>query len=207
MKGNQPRGSFGIPPEMQENMERAKLTKEAQAQEEKKEVSEPVPQGAITDKAAEESEPKKIFKQLGIEFDDSDFNKLLFSGSIDKEIEIVKGKLRARLKSLTGAEYDEIDSIMSKEANDIPMSNEGFGVRKSMLITAYGLLELNGKPVSKPVKKDNDSIDRKATCLARREVLSQMAPAVSNIIMQKHGALTMALNQIAADPGDLLKNS
>lgn len=201
MKPNQPKGSFGIPQEMLDAASRQQEQQQQQAPVEKPAMA------TVSDEDAKDSEPVKIFKELGAEFTEQDFNKLIFSGFIEKEFDIIPKKLSAKFKSLTCEEYDEIDTIMSKEANEISMSNDGYNARRSTLIVAHSLMELNKKPVVKPVFKDDGSLDKKETNALKRKTVSQMAPAVTNIMIQKHGAMTAALNLIASEPGEFLKNS
>lgn len=211
-------GSFGIPPQIQEAAERAranayqnvKKAGDQPAATEEPVVAEaaPVAEAPITDEVVEQSNPLKILETLGISFDEETLQQLIFRGSVEKTIDIVKGKLTAKCKTLTVEEHDLVDEILAEEVQNIKMTNAGFENRRSLLILAFGVTELAGKAVCKPVlEKDKKTLDKVATAKKRREVLQAMSPGIVNIIMQKQAAMTVAFNMIASDPGAFLKNS
>lgn len=217
MRGTQGpvQGSFGIPPEIAKAAER----KRAEAEERKKMSQEGEAQAAPTPTPVEEAkaqseqvdvsgeDPQKILEKLGAKFTDDDFQKLLFKGFYETELEIVKGKFKATFRTLTGNEYDELDEILADEIKTIDMTTEGFNARRAMLVISYGITHLMGKPVSKVVVNKDKTVDTKATARERRKVLGALSPAISNLLIQKHGALTVALNLLVADPEKYLKNS
>jgi hypothetical protein len=203
INGNSTQGSMGIPPEIQEAAERARQrsAQNVKKSEEAAEQHDPV------NKVAEASNPVEILKKLGIEFDDDTFQSLLFKGYVEHVVEIVKGRFSVKFKSLTTDEYDLVDELLAKDLQDTSMTNEGFNSRRAMWILAFGVLELAGKPVCKPVLDKDRKLDVIETVKLRRQVLGKMAPAVINIMIQKHGAMTVALNMISSNPEEHIKNS
>ncbi len=214
------RGSMGIPPEIQEAAERARQTsnqnvKKAPEPGFEQVASEagpvpqptPVPVPEVTDQQAEAAKPVEILKKLGIEFNDEVFQSLLFKGFVEHKVEIVKGRFEVKFKTLTTDEYDLVDELLAKEVQDTSMTNDGFNSRRAMWILAFGTLELAGKPVCKPVLSKDKQVDVVETAKLRRQVLGKMAPAVINIMIQKHGAMTVAINMISTDPEEHIKNS
>lgn len=225
MKG-QSQGSFGIPPQIQEAAERSRaknsqnVKKAGEPQEEVQETPSAAPEAAseaaapspagpvINDELAKQMDPINVLQTLGIEFGDELLQQLIFKGFVEQNVEIIKGKLIAKFKTLTVEEFDLVDEMLAEEMNDKKMTNTGFENRRSLLILAFGVMELAGKPVCKPVlEKDKKTIDKVATAQKRREVIQVMAPAVVNLMIQKHGAMTVAFNLIAQDPVPYLKNS
>jgi hypothetical protein len=88
------------------------------------------------------------------------------------------------------------------------MTNDGFNTRRSMWIISLGITHLIGKPIAKvePDKKTKQ-IDLKELARARRAVLGKLAPSLTNLLIQKHGAITVAINMITTEPEKHLKNS
>ncbi|NDC22648.1 MAG: hypothetical protein EBZ49_00735 [Proteobacteria bacterium] len=213
IKTNAPvRGSFGIPPEMQEAMNKKQEKKEpvsAPIPPAAEEVApkEPIPKEAITNASVDDSDPIRILERLGGKFDNDDFQKLLFKGYYETELDVVKGRFRATFRTLTGAEYDEVDELLALEVKNTEMTNDGFMARRSMLIISYGVTHLMGKPVAKPVLTSDKVVDTKATALERRKALSALAPAITNKLIQTHGTITVAMNQIVENPDKYIKNS
>lgn len=208
-------GSFGIPPQFQEAAERARA-RSAQPQQQQQPPKEPEPPvepaptptaEASEDRKAIDTNPMKNLEKLGASFTDEDFQKLLFKGYYETELDIVKGKMRATFRTLLGSEYDDIDEIMATDVKEINMTNEGFETRRAVLIVSYGVTHLNGKPIVKPVMTKDNKVDTKATALERRKVIGALAPAVTNLLIQKHGAITVSINAIVAAPDDFVKNS
>lgn len=155
--------------------------------------------------------PHELLAEIGVEFTDEDFQRLVFKGSITKNIVIthVAGKdLVAEMKTLTTKEYQEVDELLMTEAGFTRMTDDSFKARQSMWTIAYGVAKLMDKPLSRPInKKDTDEPDTKARAQEIRKVFEAMAPGVVNLIVQKHGILTVAVNMIVASPGTFSKNS
>jgi hypothetical protein len=207
--GNKNKGSFGIPEDFQNAQNNFKKQK---AQAEEKPKAQPQPEAPAEEEAKEEvistDTPEAVLEKMGAKFDEEDFQRLIFKGFYETEIPVIKGKLKAKFKTLTSQEYDEIDEIMAEEARDIPMTNDGYRSRMAMWIISYGVTELAGKVLVKPiVDKDTKTPDTKAMAKERRKIFGAMGPAVVNLLIQKHGAITTSLNMIASNPEGNLKNS
>lgn len=200
-------GSFGIPPILEEAAARSR----AEAAEKRKKPTpapeEAAPPEAITDETVKESDPSEVLKSLGVEFTNDSFQHLLFKGFFESEIEVIKGRFKATVRTLTGAEYDEVDELLAAEVKNTDMTNDGFQARRAMWVLSYGVTHLTGKLLAKTVATKDKKIDTMATAKERRKVLSQLAPALTNQLIQKHGAMTMAINTIVAEPDKYLKNS
>lgn len=212
LKDHKPRaaGSFGIPEEIKEAAQRQQERKNRTASSEEpkyEEASQSAPEVKPEAEKVDESRPENILSKLGAKFGEEDFNQLLFKGTYETTIDVIKGRLTAKFRTLTSDEYDQIDEILAKEMKDIDMTQDGLRTRSSMWVISYGVTELNGKAVTKLVKDKEGKLDVKATAIARRAVFATMAPAIVNLLIQKHGAITVAINTIAADPTENLKNS
>lgn len=201
------KGSFGIPEELKEAQERQR-TKTESAKEQSPVTEEVQLKQEDLSKEAKEQTPTAILKKMGADFNDEDFQALIFKGIYEAEIDVVPNRLRAKFKTLIGDEYDEIDEIIANEIKDIPMTNDGLKTRTAMWVISYGVTSLAGKPLSKLIKGKDDKPDTRAMAAERRKVFAAMAPAIVNQLIQKHGAITMAINLIiTANPADNLKNS
>jgi len=155
---------------------------------------------------------EKIFNLLGIKFTDDDFQQLLFTGTFEKEVEIVKGKFAVVFNMLKTSDYDIIDEITADDIGDKKMTNEGLQLRKQATTIATVVLKIGmpGKTVAvvKPkALKKGEQVDTKALIIERRDILRQLAPSVFNIIVSKHAALCAAVDIVVKNPGDLAKNS
>jgi hypothetical protein len=238
MKINQPtsQGSFGIPPHLkqaqQEALENKKKADERQERERKltnmvENTQEPnvveddfglapgekMPRAEADEdaKVREPIDPLKNLKELGIELEDEDFQKLLFKGFIEKDVEVVPSirgskPLVATFKLLTTNEYDLIDELIGEDIKVLNMTNDGFQSRRSAWILAVGITKLMGKPVCPPVLRKDKNIDLKATYRRKRDILGLLSPAVITKMMKIHGTFTVTANAIVADPeADYLK--
>jgi hypothetical protein len=201
--GNKPmQSSFGIPEEL-----------EAQVNKSKKEQPQSIPVEDQPQSAEEEikeavkTNAEVILKALNIEISTDDFQQLVFKGSIDKEVEIIKGKLKATFHSLRVKEWEEVDELLTREINEVSMTKEGMEVRKGLLSISYGITHLQGNPLSSPFKMEDGSIDSRKMAIERRKKISEMAPAVVNLMLAKHASFTHMLELITSEPGDYLKNS
>jgi hypothetical protein len=210
------RGSFGIPEELRVASEKQKTR--AKVSSEVFEEAEESAQPEQTEEKKEESKKEEsaknpeesaqdILEGLGASFSEEDFQRLIFKGYYEAEVPIVKDRLKAKIRTLTSNEYDEVDEIIAGEIKDIDMTNDGMRARQSMWIISFSVVELNGKPLCKPIKAADGSLDLKAMATERRKAFKAMAPAVVNILIQKQAAITIAINMITANPGENLKNS
>jgi hypothetical protein len=216
-------GSFGIPADMMAQVEKKRQEKEKVSQEEptpKLEQAEFFPEPKVDEKkaATDEAEalmraitPKDLFKDLGVEFTDDDFQQLLFKGFVEKDIVLTtfkKGDFTAKLRTLKTEEYDEIDEILTDEAGRVPMSTKGYESRRAVLIAAYGVTHLMGKPLSKSITlQGSNDPDRKAMALERRKTIRSLAPVVANKLIESHNLLSTAVELVVRNPGELGKNS
>jgi hypothetical protein len=203
-------GSFGIPPQMAEAAAKQRETRAA-------EKPAPIPEAAEAALTTEPEEQKKsttsdptpteMLSQIGAKFTDDDFQRLLFKGYYEAELEVFKGKFKATFRTLTGREYDEVDEMLAEDIKDVAMTNDGLDARRAMWIISYGVTHLMGKPVAKVIMTKDKLVDSKETARARRQVLAELAPQVTNKLLRMHGTIVVSLNQIAADPEQFLKNS
>lgn len=157
--------------------------------------------------------PQDMLSDIGADFSDDDFQKLLFKGYYEAVVTVIPERLYAKMRTLTAEEHDEIDSILATEIKDIPMTNDGYSNRHSALILAYGVLEVgqNKKtlaPLARPpVGAKAKSLDAKSLAMLRRDAIKKMAGSVVSLLTVRHGTMAMAINAICANPGDNLKNS
>jgi hypothetical protein len=242
MKVNKPisQGSFGIPPHLKKAHEEAvKNKQEAEERQERKdefmkqveESSGPevlednfgeapvehVPKAESSEEIVEDATKAKTpltnLEEMGINLDDEDFQKLIFKGYIEKDVEVIPSirgskPLIATFKLLTGNEYDLIDELVGEEIKVLDMTNDGFQTRRSMWILALGLTKLMGKPICPPVLGKDKKINFKATYKRKREIVGLLSPAVLTKMMKIHGTFTLAANAIIADPdANYLKKS
>jgi len=209
---NKQQGSMGIPPHLTEAAEKQRILKAKKDETKPEPKTEPPviqPQEGAEGSSEKEQEgenPTELLKAIGAKFTDEDFHKLLFRGYYETELDIIKDRFKATLKTLTTKEYDEVDELLAEEIKTIPMTSDGYNNRYAMWIISFGVTQLMGKPVAKVVMKDN-VIDAKETAKKRREAFGMLAPQLTNLLIQKHGVLTVALNIIARKPEVHLKNS
>jgi len=227
-------GSFGLTPEMKEQVENYHA-KKVVAEEPSKDVSEeanpwsnpptvadyvddedlePAPQEENQGiKKAVATNPIETLKGIGVELTDDDFSKIVFRGFLEKEVIVVPSirntrPLTATFRTLVGREIDEADELMAEDiSQDVKMTNQGYEVRRSMWHLSYGVTQLMGKPVSHDVKfAKSEKINTKGTVRERRKVLSALSPAILAKMMSIHNILTVSINTIIADPeADYLK--
>jgi len=225
MKLQQPpkgRGSFGIPAEMQEAVEKKKAEAAAKAHKEPEQEEAPPPpsvqksedtgfakEEAPLDKVVSDLSPHALLKKYNINFGTEEFQQVLFRGYVEfKNVVVVKGikgsvsDFTATVRTLTGKEYDEVDEILADEARNIRMTNEGFQTRRNMLIISYGVTHLAGKPLVTATEEDTS----KDIALARRKVLSMLSAPVITKLMNCQSSVQIAVNAFIEDPeGTLLK--
>lgn len=217
-----PRGSFGIPQDMLEaaNKHRDQAQKKAappsadeqpnlqappeaaESEEETQKADEPAKGDSFND-----LNPRKILQKLGIDFSEDDMQSVIYKGYVEKEIEVIKGSLKAVFRTLTATEFDEVDELMGEDLKNLQMTRAGYESRQSMWIISFAVTQLAGKPVARAVmQKDGKTPDTKAIAQARRVVLGAMSGSVINKIIRIQGLFQTAVNMIVEDP-DALKNS
>lgn len=208
-------GSFGIPPRIAEAGQKAR--EDAQAREKTEAAAETPPEEKIvfdqpeetvTDNSAKEFDPINVLKDLGMEFKEETFQKLIFQGCVDHTMKILS--IPVKFKTLTVEEYDMVDETLADELNNKPMTKDGSDNRRSLITLSFAVQEINKKPISKPVMagqgKDKE-VDLMATSKERRIVLSKMSPVFVNQLIKNHTSFTLAFNYIATNPEKYLKNS
>lgn len=205
-----PQGSFGIPPQVAEAGQKAR--EEAQARDEAKphEKEEKIvfeKEENLTDESIKEFDPLSVLKGLGMDFKEETFQKLIFQGCVDHSMKILS--VATKFKTLTVEEYDLIDQLLAEELNDKAMTKEGVEQRRSLITLSFAIMELNNKPVTKPIMigtgKDKE-IDIMGTAKERRIVLTKMSPVFVNQLIKSHASFTVAFNYIATNPEKYLKN-
>jgi hypothetical protein len=145
---------------------------------------------------------------MGAKFDEEDFQRILFKGHYETVIDVIPKKLTAKFRTLTGREYDEIDEIIALEIKEIPMTQDGLRTRTSMWVIAYGVIELNNKVIVKEILNEKGVPSTREMAEVRRKVFAEMAPGIVNMLIQKHGAISVAVNSIISNPdGGATKNS
>lgn len=210
--GSGPQGSFGMPNDIRDALDKHNQEREAKAR-----LEEGVP--PVEEVSVEESPDKtnlvkevgaiEIFNKLGITFDEKDIQSLIFQGIVVKEIEVIKGTLKAKMKTLTTEEYDAIDTIIAREAKEQDMTLDGMNTRKSTLTLAAGLEEVAGKPFinKKDIPMKGDTPDVEALILLKRKICLSMSGIVVDRLSQTFGAFTLAISEATKNPEDFLKNS
>lgn len=226
-------GSFGLTPEMKEQVENYHTKKSAADtgkeeepspwsdlptikeyvdMEELEEAPAPAEENPAIKKAMA-TNPLEALKGIGVELTDDDFSKIIFRGYLEKEVVVVPSirgsrPLTATFRTLIGREVDETDELMAEDVgHDVKMTNQGYEVRRSMWMLSYGVTQLMGKPVANDVKfSKSEKINTKGTAREKRRVLAALSPAVLAKMMSIHNILTVSINTIIADPeADYLK--
>jgi hypothetical protein len=174
-------GSFGLTPEMREQVEKYSTRKttlekpEASEQwdeepvagsrfpmaeepdEEAFEELDAVQEQAAPERSMAPSNPLENLKGIGVELTDDDYSKIIFRGYLEKDIVVfpsIRGTkpLVATFRTLIGKEIDEADELMAEDiSQDVKMTNQGYEVRRSMWHLSYAVVKLMGKPVSHDV--------------------------------------------------------
>lgn len=149
-------------------------------------------------------DPVKLLEKMGAKFDDESFAQILLKGYYETVVDIVPGRLKAKMRTLITKEYREIDEVCAEERTKTPMTHDGATARVSMWNISYGVLELNNKSIAK-VEKNKTSLE---LAKARLDIFETMAPAIVNKIIKMHGQMTYAINMIVNDDNkEYLKNS
>ena len=95
-------------------------------------------------------QPDDVAAQLGIEFSDSDIEKLLFSG-LSKEIDILKtGKVMATLRTLTKGDRDTVETLVKKaikEEEDEVATKGGIDNFRAIRLLATSVEKINGESI------------------------------------------------------------
>jgi hypothetical protein len=225
MKLNNPqgvKGSFGIPAEHREAMEKRKAAQEAgHAEEPSAQAAEssegwPMEEGTSAqpdnpDEAPGETEesflgkgPREVLKKIGVEPTEKDFHDLIFRGYIEKTVDIVqnpvsKMKLTAKLKSLTNEELDFVDELLANDLDSVKATRDGLETRRGMWVMSFAIIELSGKILTKPILSDGKP-DLKAMAMVRRKVLTNLSPFILREIMKVHAELVTSFDALLWEP-------
>lgn len=160
-----PRGSFGIPPEMQKKvseMEQQKYAREQEAANPQKtsapttEIAEAYTAEKQAEAEAERQEAETLTKvdrlkkaleeELGVSISEEDIRNYIFKGVLRKEIMVVRSiGIKATFQTLNTAQMQEIDKKMSVIRAGSDYTSTGIGNENSILTLSYGWLEAAGK--------------------------------------------------------------
>jgi hypothetical protein len=200
--GNKPvQGSFGLPEQLEQEVLRSQTKKE-----EPPKPIEPIATAEEQITQAGKSEVDLILKTLNITFTDEDFQKVVFKGSLEKEVDIIKGRLKATFRTLNTFEIQEVNELLMKEIKEIDMTKDGSDFRHALIHISYGVTHLQGNPLSSLYKNADGTPDYRRMAAERRKKFNEMSPAVINKIIWKHANFTKLLDLITDDPGEYLKN-
>lgn len=221
------RGSMGIPPDLQEQAQKArderdrKLGADAKRQEQEREgpsESWPLNEDAQTDapESAENPEakpeeqkpldPLEMLKKIGVTPTEDDFYNFIFKGYIEKTLELVKSSiagvsLTVTLRTLTAQELDFVDELVAEDLDNIKMTNQGIAIRRSMWTLAFALHKLNGKPVIKELVEDGKP-KLKENARAKRAVIQRLAPTILDMMLRTHAVMTTAFGLVINESGN-----
>lgn len=196
-----PTGSFGIPAELKQKLEKKP---EEKAPELKAEVAPTITDETVT----EVDNANKIFEALGVKFTDDHFQQMIFTGSFDMEVPIIKDRFNVVFSMLKAKDYDLIDEIIAEEADTLKMTMNGLEIRKQNLTISAAISKIGApKQMKALAKPKTEKPTDKEILLEKRKAIVEMAPAVVNMITQKHAALSMAVSLVVKEPGDFAKNS
>lgn len=197
MEPKKTQGSFGIPEDMMNEINKSKKKASGEKVEEKKQSytdSESIPDDGYKEglDSPEEQEEQKlsdiakdIKKDLQIEITEDDLWQFLYNNNLTKrEITIVPGKMVATFKTISMKENQTIDSAMA-EAMEKKLLEGGFRNLNTLHLLSYGLLEL-GKPGEAKSLGDNNE--------ARFKVLEEMNTLIIEKIAKKWNTFVWLLN-------------
>lgn len=148
-----PQGSFGVPEQLQRDLDRARsargaaesVTKKDDAKSVDEEKVEVAAADDVDDEAKAEAKRRqdrlKLKKQLEERLEcvitEDDLADYVLKGSIAKKIVILPGILRAVFKTHSVADYQKIDEEMAKLRADSKFSSSGLANEESILTLSY----------------------------------------------------------------------
>jgi len=213
---NAPRSSFGIPKEVNEQIDNLRQQKES-AERINREVSEPPPAKtedwptteSVESEQVSAADPEAVLKRLGIEPTEEDYHSLLFRGFVEKKVDIAQvpggKKFSAKLKTLTAEEVEWVDEFLAEDIERTKMTNSGLDFRRAGWTMSFAILELNDRPIAKNVIVDG-TVDHKKTAEERRKVIAKLSPYVIDKIIRIHAEMSAAFNVIITEPtGEFVK--
>lgn len=243
------KGSFGIPPELKEEMERAKKKAEkkeskaapqeskAAPQEDSVESSpsdwpmEEPTQGASEDTPVQEKmtgydkareiiagkkasmmrsfaedlaklDPQDILKALDITYDEKDLQSILLTGTLEKEIKIVKS-LTAKIHLLRTSEVEAVDELVANDITTRKFTQLGVENRRNLWTLCFAIEAINGKQLTK-TSRTKDPLEY---AKEKEAIIQGMSPALLDAITRKHASMQIAYNTILfGEDSDSLKN-
>ncbi len=174
-----PRGSFGIPPEMQKKANEMEQKKYERQQEAAKPAA-PTTSMAESYTAEKEAEQevarqeaeqiskvdrlrKALEEELEISIDENDIRNYIFRGVLRKEITVVKSiGMKATFQTLNTSQMQDIDKRMSAIRSGIDYTSTGTGNENSIITLSYGWLEAAGKSLGSTPTEREDRIRQMA---------------------------------------------
>jgi hypothetical protein len=217
-----PVSSFGLPDNVKKAMadreqQKSKPQVEQQAQQTEQE---PAPElsdqtDASKDKPVKRDPEKEgfaILKEIGVDFNETDFHNYLFRGHITKEVVISKTSsmvFSATVKTLTSNELNLADGLLAEDIDNLKMTRDGMLARRSIWYLSFGLQALVDKPITKQIYKDDagKELDLVAMAKERQEVIVGLAPGVTDKLIRMQAALTSALNLLIENKDTLFLNN
>jgi hypothetical protein len=161
MKGNRPKGSFGIPKELMEEIDKNNDKPEGDHNQVTNDIEETVKENKKKETEETEEEEIKIpengevtdalldaiAEDFKIKTEEDDLHDLLFNNSVIKRgVQIFPNLVHASFRyGLTVNEIAEINKKMEIEKKKKELSNQGLDALKTRYLLSYALLEL-GKP-------------------------------------------------------------
>lgn len=167
--GFKSRGSFGVPPEMQRDLEEARRKAETKepAPAQPHAANRPgtpadapaaAPQPTDKEKAKEKAEDdqeakyrelkESIEKRIEASITPEDIKEYIFKGSLTKEVSVIPGVLKCAFKTLTPTEYFEIDKREAGFRDEGKFTLDGITNQRALVTLSYAWIAADGKPLS-----------------------------------------------------------
>lgn len=212
MDGFKSRGSIGVPPEIQKQLNEARTdmarrgTRPAQPPPHPSQVHPaaaapeapvvpqveppPPPASPETEKAKAEEEQRKKFQEvkaqleqsLGLVIEPDDIKDYVFKGRLTKDVQIIPGVLKATFQTQNPTEFMEIDEKMANLRNEMKFTPEGLDNQKAILNLSYSWVAANDKPLS-----------AKSDPVVRENYIRKMGNHIVDVAAQKLTELNMLL--------------
>lgn len=168
--GFRAKGSFGVPLEMQKDLDAAR--RKAPAPEPAR--VEPTPEAATESVPVDPKAPKELTdaereaeyvkfkvaleKELMTSVTVDDIKDYVFRGRITKEVEVIPGVMKATFQTLNPTEYLEIDKRVAAYQDEGIFTSEGLSNQRALVTLSYVWIAANGKPLSgknEPTKRED----------------------------------------------------
>jgi hypothetical protein len=164
--GARPQGSFGIPPQMQQDLEeqrrRAAQAKPAERPVMAAEVpivpavALPEAPEVVKTKEDEEAKQEEEFKRLKASIEKrlettitaEDIKEYIFKGALTKEVSVIPGILKCAFRTLTPTEYFEIDKREATFRDEGKFTVDGISNHRAIVTLSYAWIAADGKPIS-----------------------------------------------------------